>query len=143
MSNEKERIINMLDEGKINAEDAAKLLGALGDNSESGEPKPKVSDNPALRGKKLRVNVDIKGEDREKVDVNIALPLALAKVASGIITNVIPKEVNKELEAEGINLGALNLGEIVDALTDTDEDIINVDIDGDGGEKVKVKVYVL
>jgi hypothetical protein len=135
MANEKERIIKMLEEGKISADDAAKLLSLLGAED---EPKPKTSVNPALKGKKLRCIVDIDGD--ENVKVNVALPLALAKIADGIITNVIPKEATRELEAQGINLTAINLAEIVDNLTDLDEDIVNVDIDGD--ETIKVKVYV-
>jgi hypothetical protein len=135
MANEKERIIRILEEGKISADDAAKLLAALG---EGDAPKQKASENPDMKGRKLRCIVDVDGD--ENVKVNVALPLALAKIADGIITNVIPKEATRELEAQGINLTAINLGEIVDTLTDFDEDIVNVDISGD--ENIKVKVYV-
>lgn len=142
MANEKERIIKMLEDGKITADDAAKLLAALGEetvtNNNNNNARPRAANNPDFKGKKLRVIVNSDGD--ENVKVNVALPLALAKLADGIISNVIPKDVNKELEAQGINLTAINLGEIVDNLTDLDEDIVNVDVDGD--ETVKVRVYV-
>jgi hypothetical protein len=138
MASEKERIINMLEEGKITADDAAKLLAAIGEPEPKKPAEERKPLNPDLKGRKLRVIVDVDGEDNVKV--NVALPLALAKIADSIITNVIPKEASKELEAQGINLAAINLSEIVDNLTDLDEDIVNVDIDGD--ETVKVRVYV-
>ena len=151
MASEKERIVKLLEDGKISAEDAARLLEALGerggeaprqmpggDNREAGRP---LSDNPELKGKKLRVKVMGSMEEMEGVNVNVAVPLALAGLVDNIITSVIPKEVSKELESEGINLKGLNLGGLVGALSDLDEDIVNVDLDKDGKE-LKVRVHV-
>jgi hypothetical protein len=138
MSNEKEKIVSMLETGKISAEDAVRLLAVLGEGDES---KPKASVNPELKGRKLRVIVDGSVDDLENIKVNVAVPLALAKIADGIINNVIPKEVSKELVREGIDLSALNIGGIVDSLTDLDEDIVNVDMEKEG-KGFKVRVYV-
>jgi hypothetical protein len=137
MAAEKERIITMLEEGRITADDAAKLLAALGDEGGQSAGTP-PSGNPNLKGKKLHVIVNSDGD--ENVKVNVALPLALAKLADGILSNVIPKDVSKELEAQGINLAAIDLGAIVDSLTELDEDLVNVEVDGE--ESVKVRVYV-
>ncbi len=146
MTSEKEKIIAMLEEGKINAEDAAKLLTALGEapataaQSSGGYDAQKQN----MKGKKLRVTVEgISEEERETQDihVNVAVPLVLAKLADGIVSNVVPKEANAQLKEQGIDLSSLKLGEIVDALTDIDEDIVNVDIVSDGNP-MKVRVYV-
>ena len=150
MANEKERIIKMLEDGKIDAEDAARLLEAL--NIESGGRPPRTASHaqsfntgddtpPELKGKKLRVRVEGSMEEMEGINVNVAVPLALAGLVDNIITNVIPKDVNKELEAQGIDLKALNLGGIVGALSDIDEDIVNVDLNKDDKE-LKVRVHV-
>ncbi|MDR0326327.1 MAG: hypothetical protein LBI19_09565 [Oscillospiraceae bacterium] len=148
---EKEKILELLENGKITAEEAAGLFGALGLNTvtSNNNNNARRPENPALKGKKLRVKVEgaMSADDEdddvdiERINVNVALPLSLAKIADGILSNVIPKEVSKELEAEGINLKGLNLGEIVDALTDTDEDIVNVDMMMNG-KPMLVRVYV-
>jgi hypothetical protein len=144
MANEKEKIIAMLEEGKINADDAAKLLYALGE-PQPGKPQAEsygsAVNNPDLKGKKLRVKVEGTEAETGDIRVNVAVPLALAKLADGIITNVVPKEANKHLKDQGIDLSSLNLGEIIDTLTDIDEDIVNIDINSDG-EPMKVRVYV-
>ena len=148
MANEKEKIIEMLEEGKISAEDASKLLSALGEAPDAASQPSGGYDaqrtNQSLKGKKLRVTVEgISEEDGEIQDihVNVAVPLVLAKLADGIISNVVPKEANKQLKEQGIDLGSLKLGEIVEALTDLDEDIVNVDIVSEG-KPMKVRVYV-
>ena len=146
--NEKATILAMLDNGKISAEEAARLIEALNDgetvtsnnNNNANRPAGRPV-NPALKGKKLRVKVEGSMDEMQNVHVNVALPLSLARIADGIISNVIPKEVNKELEDQGISLKSLNLGEIVDALTDADEDIVNVNVEMDG-KPVMVRVYV-
>ena len=148
MSNEKEKIVAMLDAGKISPEDALRLLEAL--DAKNPKPSPSVAKaevNPSLKGKKLRVKVDGNISDIEGaegvgvINVNVAVPLALAKIADDIISNVIPNEVSKELASEGIDLKALNIGGIIDTLTDLDEDIVNVDIERKG-KPLTVRVYV-
>ncbi|MCL1806938.1 MAG: hypothetical protein FWG31_04475 [Oscillospiraceae bacterium] len=147
MASEKERIVKMLDEGKINTEEAAKLLELLSADQPE-KPKPAAAQNPALKGKKLRVkvsgSVNTKDEDIgeiENINVNVAVPLALVGVVDNLLATVIPNEAHKELEKQGIDLKGLNLGSIVDALTDTDEDIVNVDL-AMKGKPLTVRVYV-
>ncbi|MDR0292896.1 MAG: hypothetical protein LBH95_01935 [Oscillospiraceae bacterium] len=142
MASEKDRVLDMLNEGKITAEDAARLLAALGGGKEEASGSGGVREtNPDLKGKKLRVKVDGATEGAKKINVNVAVPLALAKIADNLIMSVIPREVNSELEKEGINLKTLNLGELVDNLTGLDEDIVNVDLEAEG-QPMKVRVYV-
>ena len=66
MTEERTRILKMLEEKKISAEDAAKLLDAM-----------KGVDADSRKNKFLKVKVWEKGSDRAKV--NVTLPLGLVK----------------------------------------------------------------
>lgn len=138
MATEKEKVLKMLEDGKVTPEDATRLLQALGEEPDkrTGETR-----NIDLKGKKLRIKVQGDMEDARNLNVDVAVPLALAKLADGIVANVVPKDVNKGLEDQGINLKGLNLGELVEHLSDLDEDLVNVSVDTDEGP-IKVRVYV-
>ena len=102
MGEERKKILEMLAEGKISAEDAERLL----DKVEAG-PQPDPPDTSAPRDpaklKYLRVHVD--GNDGEKVDVRI--PLAL--IRTGIkLTAVMPDNVNETLGEKGVDLSRLS-----------------------------------
>ena len=80
-------------------------------------------------------------EGGKKINVNVSVPLVLARYADNILNNCVPKEVNEELKGKGIDLYALNIGQIVDMFESLEEDIVNVDMDQDGND-LKVRVYV-
>jgi hypothetical protein len=75
MSEERARILQMIGEGKISAEEGAKLLGALRD-SDAPSPTP----TKAKSGRWFRVRVIDLETDRVKVNVN--LPMSLVSVAT-------------------------------------------------------------
>ncbi|MBN1579371.1 MAG: hypothetical protein JXA89_01615 [Anaerolineae bacterium] len=75
MSEERARILQMIGEGKISAEEGAKLLGALRD-SEAPSPTP----TRGKSGRWFRVRVIDLETDRVKVNVN--LPMSLVSVAT-------------------------------------------------------------
>ena len=74
MTDERLQILRMVEQGKVSAEEAVKLLEALGDDS-SAQPAR------ARSNRMIRVRV-IEGE-RTKINVN--LPLELARVALGFV----------------------------------------------------------
>jgi len=133
MGEEQRKILDMLAEGKITAEDAERLLSALssrntaeGASDSAGKAKPKY----------LRVVVDGAGGE----NVNIRVPLALLR--SGIkLHALLPEEardqVDRKLKDKGINLNLGKGGAALDDLTDALSEL-SVDIDGDEGEKVRV-----
>jgi hypothetical protein len=73
MSEERARILQMISEGKVSAEEGAKLLSAL---RESDAPAPVK----AKSGRWFRVRVKDLETDRVKVNVN--LPMSLVSVAT-------------------------------------------------------------
>jgi hypothetical protein len=119
---ERMKILKMIDEGKISAEDGAKLLAAL---SESRKPVPK----PALRGatgtaRWLRVRVTDTFSGKTKATVN--LPLRLVDAGLNIASKYAPDVAFDEL-VEAINAGAE--GKIIDVMDDEDGEHVEIFIE--------------
>src|SRR2546427_7093871 len=82
-SEEGKQILQLLAEGKIDVEQAYRLLRALGDVDERAprpprepSPPPGPSGPPGARGRILRIRVTEDGEQK----VNVAIPLAIARI---------------------------------------------------------------
>lgn len=107
MNPEKMRILKMLEEGKITAEDAAKLLDAA--------PCEQAAGNDPRAGKKIRVRVT--DPRTGKQTVNLTVPVSLAKFAM----KFVPGKTKQDLAENGIDVQhilsqvmAENTGKIVD-----------------------------
>ncbi len=140
MDREKQRVMEMLEQGRITPDEAARLLDCL-ESSAERESVRVQEDAQRMRGKKLRVDVNGYMEKDKKINVNVSVPLVLARYADNILSNCVPKDVRGELKDKGIDLTALNIGAIVDMFETLQEDIVNVDLDQDGSV-MKVRVYV-
>jgi hypothetical protein len=82
-SEEGKQILQLLAEGKIDVEQAYRLLRALGDIDERAprpprepSPPPGPPGPPGARGRILRIRVTEDGEQK----VNVAIPLAIARI---------------------------------------------------------------
>lgn len=140
---DKQQILEMMANGKISAEEASRLLESLEDSEslpvavETG----RQYDAARMRGKKLRVEVDGFVEGNKKINVNVSIPLVLARYVDNLLANCMPNEAHAELAKQGIDLRKLNISQIVDTFEDLEEDIVNADIDQDD-TCLKVRVYV-
>jgi hypothetical protein len=146
MSENKKKILEMLAQNKISADEAYRLLNVI-ENGESGqEGTRKTSIGVKEKAKYLRVIVlpDSAHEHAGNVDrVNVRVPMSL--IRAGIkLTSLIPAEardkVNGALREKGINFDVRNvksedLEELIDALSDLEVDVVSAK-----GEKVKVFV---
>ena len=123
---ERMKILQMIQEGKISAEDGAKLLSAL--TSSAARNKPQRSGGiTARRGtaKWLRVRVTDMRSGKSKVNVN--LPISLLEAGMSIA---------------GHFADDINVDDIMTAISDAIDDnmtgkIIDV-VDGDDGEHVEI-----
>jgi hypothetical protein len=122
-ADERLRILKMVEEGKITAQEGAKLLAALRDSRKETPPRPASPSRPLNKGW-LRVRVTDTATGRTKVNVN--LPLGLLDAGMNIATQFAP-DVNFSQIAEAVRSGDLQ-GKIVDVY------------DEDGGEHVEVFV---
>jgi len=143
MNDDRRSVLQMLADGKINADEAERLLGAMERN---GAP-PRAIGSATTGGnnppKFLRVCVDTDepGDDGGPTKVNIRVPMALLR-AGVRLTSLIPPaardQVNAELAKNGVpfDIGQLkpeNLDELISHLND-----LTVDVDS---AEAKVRVY--
>ena len=145
MNKEKQTVLDMLAQGRINTDEAARLLENLeetdGGNFRSADRDERHHLRNKGKGKKLRVQVKGYNEEGKKMNVNVGVPLALARYVDKLIASCLPEVANRELIKQGINLRDLNISQLADTLEDIDEDIVNADINQDKMD-LKVRVYV-
>jgi hypothetical protein len=123
-SDERLRILKMIQEGKITADEGAKLLSAL----REARPVPPRPPMPVTRGSGqgwLRVRVTDMATGRTKVNVN--LPLGLVDAGMNIATQFVP-DINLTQIAEAVKSGQLE-GKIVDVYDEEDGEHVEVFID--------------
>ncbi len=125
---EKLRILQMLQEGKINVEEASKLLTALG--SSGAEAAVPATRGAGEKGPTRWLRVKVSNMQTGRNTVNVNLPLSLVTVGVGIARRFveIPELENLDLDAilEAVREGAQGK-------------IIEVE-DQEKGERVEVSV---
>jgi len=141
MNNDRRAILQMLSDGKINADEAERLLSALDRTDPPSASAPRLSAGHNGSPKYLRISVDTDEPEEGPTKVNIRVPMALLR-AGVRLTSLIPPaardQVNAELAKNGVpfDIGQLkpeNLEDLVDQLND-----LTVDVDQ---EKTKVRIY--
>lgn len=120
MNDERLQILRMVEQGKVSADEAAKLLEAVGSDKTS----------PTGTGRRRNRFIRIKVLDGDKTRVNVNFPLELARVA----LRFVPKDA---LESRGIG-DMLDVDEIVRQLEEGFEGKL-VDVE-DGATRVEVIV---
>ena len=130
-----EKILGMVAEGKISAEDGEKLIKAIRET----QPEPnnstelvQVPEKSKSRDKwKGKIVVEIRSAKGETVKFN--LPLKLASLA----TKMLPKDRLANIEKDGINIGEI-LSNLSDIIEDVEDDIVN--IASTSGDRVRIYV---
>lgn len=139
MNQERLKILEMIQEGKINAEEGYQLLQAL----EGAAKQPdRESSPPGGRDRFFRVKVD---GDKTKVNVNI--PMRLVKVASKFVSvgmNFIPEQARSEMDKHGIDLSQIDFNELVDLIDQglVDGKLVDVQVQDPNEGLMTVEVYV-
>jgi hypothetical protein len=133
MNEERKRILEMLAEGKINTDEAERLLSALSQRSESDQSV--VKNEPRY----LRVVVEPGQGSNNKDRVNVRIPIKL--IRAGLrLASFIPKDaqakVNEALHEKGIEKDFTNIKpeDIDEILTQINDFTVDVE----GKETVKV-----
>lgn len=123
---ERMRILKMVEDGKISAEDGAKLLAALAESRRPPTPPPAPPPGAAGEARWFRVRVTDIRTGRAKVNVNV--PTGLVNVGIRMGARFAPNLEAEQAQAlvDAIKSGAM--GKIMDV---TDED---------SGERVEVFV---
>jgi len=137
MNTDRKSVLRMLADGKINADEAERLLSAL-ERSEAPDPAPPRAASGHNAPKYLRVTVDA---EAEATKVNVRVPIALLR-AGVRLTSLIPAAAREDVSAEWAKYGVPfdisqlkpeNLDELISHL-----DELTVDVDA---PDAKVRVY--
>jgi CRISPR/Cas system Type II protein with McrA/HNH and RuvC-like nuclease domain len=138
MNEERKKILEMLAEGKINADEAERLISALESAGVTDSGELRSATGTPLRYLRVLVEPGKDSENHEKVNIRVPLKLIRAGLK---LTSFIPKDaqhkVNQALQEQGINADFTNLKpddleEIVHQLND-----LSIDVEG----KETVRVY--
>jgi hypothetical protein len=145
MTEERRQILEMLAEGKISADEADRLIGALGGSSATATATTSataVQTKPAP--KFIRVMIDAKeGRHDKPVHINVRVPVALlrAGVRFGSLIPIQAQErMNSEFRKNGLDFDITqikpeNINELIDQLQDLSIDVDQKDDD------VKIRVF--
>jgi hypothetical protein len=133
MANNTKRILDLLAAGKISADEAARLIAALGEGQ--GAPVDEQTAAARLTPRFLRVTVNPAPSYNKDAPqkVNIRVPVSLIRAGmkfSSLIPEDASREVDKALAEKGIKFNLKNikeedLEELMAALTDLEVDIDN------------------
>lgn len=121
---ERMKVLNMISEGNISAEEGAKLLAALGEGDEKQTMRPKMGQPSTPRWFRVRVTDLETGKDK----VNVNLPMSLVDVGTRMGARFAPELDGTDFEQimEQIRSGAQ--GKIIE-VEDTED-----------GERVEIYV---
>jgi hypothetical protein len=138
MNIERRRILNMVSEGTINADEAERLIDALSRQDEIDAPRPNKKPGEA---KYLRVLVD--EADGETKNVRVKIPLQLIR-AGMKMTSLLPTSARTKITAglqekgfkgDPFEFGAEDVETFIEALSE-----LEITTDDDDGKKVRVFV---
>lgn len=143
MSEDRRHILGMLAEGKITADEAERLIAALGGgaaaaNAYADRAEPAARPN---RPKYMRVMVDTLDHMEGATKVNIRVPMQLLRAGVRLSSLIPPQardQVNAAMAKQGVafdlnQLKPENLEEVIEQLND-----LTVDVDN---ERAKVRIF--
>lgn len=120
-SEERIKILKMVEDGKISADEAANLLKALG--------KQERRRTPLAEGDARWLRVRITDLDSDKASVNVNLPINIVNVGLKMGARFIPEFEGLDLEELGEALRQGLTGKIVDVVDEEDRQRVEVYIE--------------
>ena len=123
-SEERRKILTLISDGKISAEEGSHLIAALSQRSEKNKPAARR----ALSGQMLRVRVTDMLTGKTRVNVNV--PLRLVDAGLNIAAQFTPEMENAQMmEAVKEALAENMSGKIVDVIDEEDGEHIEIFIE--------------
>lgn len=123
-SEERMKILKMISDGKITAEEGSRLISALSQRSE----KTKKVGKRSLSNQMLRVRVTDMSTGKTKVNVNV--PMKLVDAGLNIAAQFTPEMENAQMmEAVKEALSENLTGKIVDVLDEEDQEHVEIFIE--------------
>ncbi len=129
MSEERMRILKMIQEGTLSAEEGARLLDALESGTEESF-RPSGEGETRGKGRFLKIRVYDAVTGREKLNLNV--PIGLAKMLSSLV----PESQREQLESHGIRFDDLlrtvesgKVGKVVDINNHDQDERVEISIE--------------
>ena len=123
-SEERMKILKMINDGKISAEEGSQLLSAISQRSD----KPRKTSNRSQSGQMLRVRVTDMRTGKAKVNVNV--PMKLVDAGLNIAAQFTPEMENAQMmEAVKEALAENISGKIVDVFDEEDQEHVEIFIE--------------
>ncbi len=138
MNEDRKRILAMLAEGKITADEAERLLAAMDRPGQAGGASSSGSNGAP---KYFRVSVDANDPNEGPTKINVRVPMQLLRAGVRLSSLIPPRardEVNAAMAREGINFDINQLKP--ENLDDLIEHLGEFTVDVDSGD-AKVRVY--
>ena len=121
-TDERMKILKMIDEGKISAEEGAKLLAALTESQKTSRKAPIKSSSGGARWLRVRVTDMVTGKSKATIN----LPMGLVDAGMNIASQYAPDVAFDEL-MEAIAAGAE--GKIIDVIDEEDGEHVEIFIE--------------
>jgi hypothetical protein len=135
MNEERKKVLEMLAEGKISADEAERLLETL--ESQATDKSPQTALTKTLNNLPKYLFVKVDSVDGDKVNIRVPLKLIKAGIKlQALLPQDAQVKVNAKLNEKGINLDdfkAENFKDILDALTE-----FELNVDDKKGDKVRI-----
>jgi hypothetical protein len=121
---ERMKILKMVEEGKVSAEDGAKLLAALDDSRRNTRTTPPPPPGTTANGHWLHIRVTDVKNGRPKVNVNI--PMGLVNVGLKMGAKFAPEVEGLDVQqiADAVNSGMT--GKIIDVTDEEDGEHVEI-----------------
>ena len=119
-SEERLKILQMLEEGKINAEEAATLLRAMGQGKRS------AGNTPALGGETRYLRVRVTNKSTGKPKVNVTLPMGLVGVGLRMAERFAPEFQDFDLQELEEALASGAIGKMVEVTDEEENELVEV-----------------
>jgi len=138
MTDERQRILTMLADGKLTVAQAEQLLNAVQSSSTHSPPQASTHDpTPAAKAKAKFLHVHVDSDKGERV--NIKLPVQLLR--SGLkFSRLVPPHARTQIDAalrdKGVGLNMDNLTDNLDELLDSLSEL-SIDVE-DQDEKIRI-----
>ena len=125
---DKRKILDMVAEGKITAEEAAKLLEVL-------NPKPQI------HGKGKRLVFQVTQEGASKPKVNICIPIKLAKFGLNFISK--NGKINASIGDSDFDMSSINWKEILEMASSGETgELFNMEVEEEGKPATYIRIFV-
>lgn len=119
---ERMKVLKMIEEGKITAEEGAKLLAALDAGPRAG--KASTSSPPVGSGRWLRIRVTDTVSGRLKV--NVTIPMGLVNVGLKMGARFVPKTEHLDWQQISDTINSGMTGKIIDVVDEQDSERVEI-----------------